>query len=280
MVLLLLTASAATAQSVLCVEYKGQPVFVEKIRNGRIHVMDQGKLVSLKSDRCVLAPAHEYLPAVVEVKDIEVKTSYVGMRSSGGKVNNEFHFRATFQSQYLLEDAYLVLELEMASGNRLFYREIGTLTPGKSRSVEADLVLSEPLGPGGYILHVFTSVREVFNSEQPWTYREAKLDEMVRRRIEGVENAPPKPYYGPMPAYPSALRAAGMKGEARVRIRITPRGVVADPEVESATDPAFGEAALVAARQWRFLPKMVEGEAVEAKVTMPFGFEPPAPEKN
>ena len=73
----------------------------------------------------------------------------------------------------------------------------------------------------------------------------------------------------------AALRKAGVKGKAVVTVRITPQGTVRDPVVESASDPAFGEAALAAVRQWRFIPRVEDGRAVEARVNMPFVFAPP-----
>lgn len=62
-------------------------------------------------------------------------------------------------------------------------------------------------------------------------------------------------------------------------------GALAQPHVftehggallKSATDPAFGEAALAAIRQWRFLPEMKGGLAVEQSADLPFAFVPPA----
>jgi TonB family protein len=139
--------------------------------------------------------------------------------------------------------------------------------------------LAEELGSGSYQLHVFTQGREVFNSLQPWEFREGVLNQMVMKRIEGVQDAPPQPFVGPVPEYPPALRKKRVKGEAVVAVRITHLGVVADPEVVEASDPAFGQAALVAVRQWRFLPQVKGGRPVEINVRVPFGFEVPPDDK-
>jgi TonB family protein len=136
--------------------------------------------------------------------------------------------------------------------------------------------LAEELGAGKFQLHVFTQGREVFNSLQPWQFREAILDKMVMKRLEGVKDAAPEPLVGPVPEYPKALLKARLKGEAVVGIRITPRGVVTEPVVVQATDPAFGEAALVAVREWRFLPQVKAGRPVEINVQVPFAFQPPS----
>jgi TonB family protein len=47
--------------------------------------------------------------------------------------------------------------------------------------------------------------------------------------------------------------------------------------VKSATDPAFGEAALRAVRIWRFLPKVKDDNPVETKVDIPIVFARPKP---
>jgi len=120
--------------------------------------------------------------------------------------------------------------------------------------------------------HLYSDGAELFTSQQPFEFREAKLNEMVSKRITGVENAPPKPFFGPPPEYPSSLRRAGVKGKAVVTVRITRYGSVTDPAVESATDQAFGQAAVEAVRQWRFLPKVVAGVPVETKASVPFDF--------
>ena len=62
---------------------------------------------------------------------------------------------------------------------------------------------------------------------------------------------------------------------AVIAVTISARGVVEDPTVKSATDPAFGDAALVAIKDWRFLPKVMEGHGVVSRADVPFIFTPP-----
>jgi len=270
-------ATAALAQNALCVVRDGKTCVVEKVARGLVYIKEGDKLVSHRPFQSGLVPIKEYYPVSVLVSGVEVKTSSVSLMGSGGTINNEFHFRATFASSYALKEAFLVLELDMEHGvKRIFYQEIGDLQPGKSKDVGVVVPLAEELGSGKFQLHVFTEGREVFNSLQPMEYREGVLNQMVMKRIEGVKAAPPQPLVGPPPQYPAALRKKQVSGEAVVAIRITRLGVVADPEVVQATDPAFGEAALVAVRQWRFLPRIQGGQPVEVKVNVPFRFEAPA----
>jgi TonB family protein len=60
-----------------------------------------------------------------------------------------------------------------------------------------------------------------------------------------------------------------------VDLRIDRRGHVLDAKVASASDPAFGAAALDAVRQWRFVPEVRNGRAVPSDVTLPFVFNSP-----
>ena len=68
------------------------------------------------------------------------------------------------------------------------------------------------------------------------------------------------------------LLKTNIAGEAVIALTVSPNGRVLDPQIKRATDPAFGEAALAAARLWRFLPKVETGRAVATTVEMPFQF--------
>ena len=268
-------AGPVLAQSALVVEYKGKPYPVTRVTRSFAYIEVDGKEVAAKPMRTQLAPQPEFRPLFVSVRNLEVKTSVLKMMQSGNEINNEFHFNATFESSFHMKDPFLVLELETEVGKRIFFQEIGSLSPGHPRWVRVTVALPEKIGPGKYKLHIFDDGFEVFHSEQPWQLREGALNKMVLKRINGVKDSPPKPFVGPVPEYPKSLRKAGVKGEAIVAMRITRQGVVVDPTVDRATDPAFGEAALVAVRQWRFLPQVKGGRPVETTATLPIGFDPP-----
>ncbi len=279
---LVLSLGVARAQNYLVVEDGGEGYVVQKVYNGFVYIKKGDKLVSVRKDRVMLAPAPEFLPVFVSVRNLQVKTSYVSLIGTGSDINNSFYLRADFSSSYALPDAYLVIELHTAdAGRQIYYQEIGNLDPDHPRSIEAHIPLSQKLGEGKYHLHVFTGSHEVFNSQQPWQFREGMLDKMVVKRIAEAKDAPPRPFVGPAPEYPKELRKARTAGTATVQIHITRTGVVTKPVVKSATTPAFGEAALEAVRQWRFLPRIKGGKPVEADAEMPFDFTAPAePEKN
>ncbi len=282
MALALGAAGALRAQSYLVVEHKGEGQVVRKVYNGFTYIKEGDKLISVRKDRVMLVPAPEYLPVFISVQNLQVSTSYATLSGSGSDINNTFHFHANFASAYVVPEAFLVLELHTDNGGKqIYFQDIGTISPSRPRSIEAQVPLSYKLGEGKYQLHLFTGGHEVFHSQQPWQYRERMLDKMIGRRIAGVKDAPPAPFVGPVPEYPKPLLKARAKGTAQVQVHLTRTGVVTNPELLKASDPAFGAAAVDAVRQWRFLPLVKEGHAVEADVAMPFDFLPPAePEKS
>lgn len=74
------------------------------------------------------------------------------------------------------------------------------------------------------------------------------------------------------PDYPDALMSQFLEGKAVIQVTIGTDGTVTDASVTSATEPAFGQAALAAARQWTFEPIREDGRAVSKKVNIPFHF--------
>ena len=206
-------------------EYKGKACPVLKVVRGRAFIKEGDKLVSVAPGRSVLVSQPEFLPYFVAVRNLEVKTSYLTSVQMAGEMNNEFHFNATFESSYRMENPFLVLELDMEkSGKRIFFQEIGPLAPGHPEWVRVVVALPDRLGPGKFKLHIFSDGLEVLHSQQPEAYREAVLNKMVAKRIAGVQDAPPRPFVGPVPEYPAALRKKRVEGEAVVAMRITPPG--------------------------------------------------------
>lgn len=266
-----------SAQNRLYVQETGNDYHaVVKVSRGQPCIMENGKLVVAKGQRFALKKVEEYLPVFIAVQDKEALATALHRFDTGTNINSQFHFSAKFESADLLEDVFLVLEMEISNvGKRIFVYEVGRLEPRAPQSFSVDLPSGQYLGAGQLEIHLFVGGAEVFSSEQPAAYREEMLDRMIAKRIAGVQQAAPRPFYGSAPAYPADLRKAHPRGEVVLTMRISPRGTVLDPTVESASDPLFGEAALAAVRQCRFLPRVQDGHAVETKISMPFAFEPP-----
>jgi TonB family protein len=85
----------------------------------------------------------------------------------------------------------------------------------------------------------------------------------------------PKPLTSPAADYPPALRMSGREGTAVIRVTVSRQGVVTEAAVSSADHPAFGEAALAAARQWTFVPASSGGDPSASSIDVPFIFAVP-----
>ena len=265
------------AENVLLAQYKGAVYPVVKAKDFRAIVGD-GAAVASDGTGLDLRPAAEYLPVIVSLRDLKTTSTYTSTSvGSAAMKRNELSFSAKLVSPYLLKDVFLVLEIDTPGGNGLFLGEVRTLNPYEPVPVKETVPIPAQLGDVKLQVHVFSAGTEVFNSEMPFDYREAKLDQMVYSRIQNVlVDSPAKPFVGPGPEYPESMRASGMRGEAVLTVRVTPRGAVADPVVKTATNPAFGEAALAAVRRWRYLPKISLGQPVETTIEVQFVFAPPA----
>jgi protein TonB len=77
---------------------------------------------------------------------------------------------------------------------------------------------------------------------------------------------------GKPPAYPEALKKAGVTGEAKILTQIDATGAVTEATVSSATHAEFGVAALAAVKSWRFKPATEDGQPVATKAIIPFPF--------
>lgn len=266
-------ASQLRAQNLLYVEEGQKLCLVRSARGTEPYIKVDGRLIPASGDRFALKKTEEFLPMFISVRDVEVWTTYLHFKESA--INNEFHFKAKFETPYRLDDVFIVLDLDTESaGKVLFLHEIGRLEPRDPKPVSLDVPMTSKIGPGHYQFHLFVGGVEVLHSGIPFGEREAALDRMVAKRIAGVQDAPLQVFVGPNPDYPAALLKAKTKGQALVSLRVDPRGRVLEPAVKSATDPAFGEAALAAVRLWRFLPRVESGRPVETTVEMPFDFTP------
>ncbi|MGH7997180.1 MAG: energy transducer TonB [Opitutaceae bacterium] len=238
-------------------------------------IVRDGKYETWSADSFAFKQVKEYMPVFVSLRNLRVSTEGVMLESGGDQINNRFQLYADVESPFRLDHVFLVLELHTEDlGYQVFLQEIGDLRPREPQGVNVVIPMSASLGSGKYTLHVYSDGMEVLNSQMPWDYREHVLDRMVRRRIAGLQNAASRPFVGPAPEYPRSLKRKGTAGRAVVAFEIGRGGQVIDPTVASATDPAFGAAALDAVRQWRFMPKVENGVPVTTRADFPIDFSP------
>jgi len=263
------------AQSVLLGEYEGKAYPVKLARDRLPFVEVGGKTVGANPKRLGLAKVDEYLPVFISIRGLKVNSFH--LNTGGSQINNEFHFQARFETAYKLSNVFLVLELNHdKEGKQLFLQEVGDLDPRETKSLRIIVPLQFSVGKGHFKIHLFSNGAEVLHSEMPEEYREKAVDRMIAKRIATLQSAEPAPFVGPAPEYPASLAKAKTKGQAVITLQIGPNGRVHDPAVKSATDPAFGIAALEAVKQWRFFPRVGQGHAVESQIEMPFDFSPPS----
>lgn len=268
-----LFAGTAEAQNLLYIDHGGTPTLVQGARGTDPCVEYEGKLVVVHTHRFALKPVEEFLPVFVSVRKIDAKTSYMTTTQGGSSINNEFHFKAECEAGYPLDNVFIVLEMNAeADGKSLFVYEVGHLSAHEPKEVQFSVALSRNLGPGQYVYHIFAGGPEVLHSGIPMVLRERSLDRMVARRAAKLPDGAPKPFVGPVPEYPEALKKSNVTGDAVISLVIDAKGGTRNLAIKSATDPAFGESALAAARLWRFIPKIKDGQPVDAKVDLPFHF--------
>ena len=271
-------AVSATAQSLVYAEHKGQFSLVTRVERDTPMVLVDGKLETGSKLRYALRPVAKFAPYFVTVRDLKLSSRWMEFVGDTKALNNEFSFEAEFESSYRLADVFVVVEIDGEKGGKsLLVREVGELLPRIPVRLSFRVQLAENLGSFRYTLHVFAGGPEVFNSKLPTGRVSQALDQLVTEKLAGVRNAAPQPLIGPPPVYPKALASKRVTGSATVSFGVTPTGVVLDPVVQTATEPAFGEAALQAIREWRFVPKVVDGRRVEGRVSIPFSFTPPPP---
>ncbi len=80
--------------------------------------------------------------------------------------------------------------------------------------------------------------------------------------------------YACRPVYPAEAKAKGESGQASIEVVIDRDGRVCFPRVVSATDPAFGWAAVTAASRWYFETPRLHGAPSDTKVVIPMVFKP------
>lgn len=83
----------------------------------------------------------------------------------------------------------------------------------------------------------------------------------------------PRPIYQQKPRYPDLARRAGIEGQAVVKALVDIDGSVMDAQIlKSSGNQMLDEAALAAARQWRFSPAKQRDKFVRVYVSIPINF--------
>lgn len=100
----------------------------------------------------------------------------------------------------------------------------------------------------------------------------ASASENESTALQLPEDYAPRPVDRVRPVYPAKYRDVGMEGEAKIEIIVDSEGVVRDPKIVYATQIEFGDAALAAVANWKFLPGIKGGRKVNTKLVIPIFF--------
>jgi TonB family protein len=217
----------------------------------------------------LLREVPEFAPGYVSIRNekIEGEDILAGQDSRQG-----FHFSCEFASAFELDHAFVVLEVDVGPKfNQLYLRQLGTLQPHHPKRiyVAGALFSAHP----HFVLHVYTGGREVLNGQMTDLNCDHILDQMVAKRIAGVQDAPLQAFVGPEPEYPPELVKSKPPGSAKIRVHVSETGRVTNAELVAATDPAFGRTALDSIRMWHFLPQVRAGAPIAGTAEMAFQFE-------
>jgi len=83
---------------------------------------------------------------------------------------------------------------------------------------------------------------------------------------------PPQARFKASPMYPLDLRRSNIEGEVEMLLYVDTYGRVIDVRVLKASNPGFINAAVDAARKWRFEPGVRKGATVSFKMVLPMNF--------
>jgi len=280
-------AAPLAGQNLLYVENGDKLSLVRRAVESTPCVLEGGKWIEVLGDRFVLKQTEEYLPVLITVHNRYFKRGNRAITDSGPagdeyEVNwrtgsgDQFAFDADFESPFALDNVVLMLSLESKQGwNALYLWGIGHLDAHQSRYVSIAKTVPQKLREIHLVLHIFVDGKEALNTQIPAGKRSAALGRMVNSRISAVRDAELQPLLQEPPDYPASIKTK-VKGNAVVSFRVDIHGRVLGAAVTSATDPAFGTAALEAIRQWRFVPRVTDGIPVDTSTEMTFAFDPPS----
>jgi TonB family protein len=267
----LMTPASGFAQKAVIVDDDGKPALVRAAEGAKPMVERNGKLEFSGGLRFALRDAPAYFPYIVKVT-VDVGTASASLNGSTARINNRLNLGGTLESPIPLERVFVALDLDMDMGKSFVLWGIGTLRPGEPTRFSVSMPTSFDMGSGRYQFHVFSDGAELLNTMMDSGFIQAQLEALVRKKIEGVQNEKLGVLLHPSPIFPADLKKKNVKGSAVVTVRINQLGYVIEASVKSATEAAFGEAALVAVRQWQFLPPIKDGRPSGLSFDVPINF--------
>jgi TonB family protein len=269
---------AASAQNVFLAIEDGGAKMVKGVYNDQAQVDDAGKLRSSATSRYALSPATIYRPGFINFTDFRLGVSHLEVMAGpgvGGNFNYTLRIYAHATVDTVLKNCFMVLELNGWHASGCVYQHLSDLAPGQGLDLELNFKLAEKFEEGRYRLHIFSDGIEVLHSKMTPDYVALQKKKTEALLSGQTQDFPPILAQRANPTYPPDLKGAKVDGAARVRCHVSKNGEVASVELVSATDPAFGAAALAAAPKWKFDPALKGRHFVDAMVEVPIEFKAP-----
>lgn len=192
----------------------------------------------------------------------------------------------SFSTEYFSKttQSSLFVTFELKGHGVLVARALPPLAAEKWVKLELDQTIPErddSAPPFDATVRFFSNGEELQKAASPLENIQVISDLIIAKIIKekNYRNSKLKVHSRVNPIYPKQLESEGIRGAAQIRCVIEVRGRVSEASILSASHPDFGEAALLAAKLWRFIPEIKSGEPVESKVTIPFNFSSPDPNK-
>jgi TonB family protein len=148
---------------------------------------------------------------------------------------------------------------------------------GQALVAAAETFQFDPALRGGKPVKNLLTFEQKFNSRDLGDEAGDWLASDEKKHPEKIASAaaldhPLKPISRRSPVFPVTLPETVTSGEAQVECLVDKKGRVRLPRVVTATDPAFGYAAVQALSTWWFEPPMIHGDEVVVRVRVPFEF--------
>jgi protein TonB len=86
-------------------------------------------------------------------------------------------------------------------------------------------------------------------------------------------DTPPEVKQSVAPEYPEVARKAGTQGMVVLKILVDTTGTVAEVQISKPVSQELDQAAVAAARQWKFSPAMQKGRPVAIWMNLPVNFQ-------
>ncbi|HEX9782154.1 MAG TPA: energy transducer TonB [Opitutaceae bacterium] len=270
-----LVATAAFAQKTFVVLENDVAKVVREVRFGSALVEVDGKMRKGSGMRYALRDVAVYGEGFITVLKFEVGTSHMEFIGSGARLNREIEIRGRLSSETALQRCFFVLEITSGRDKGVLFAEIPDLVLGKIEGIYLRFPLADDLDESHYRLHFFSDGLEILYSKMPPGYIEEHKRKTEAFLLRDQPDRAPRPVSAVKPVYPADHLARGTNGTATVRCKIDRRGGVSEAAVLRATDPAFGESAVEAVRQWKFDPAVKNHQHIAVTVDIPFNFKPP-----